>query len=104
MRGRCCFKCQHRLVIPFKDCPAHLEWDPGAGGFWKRIIEWDKVPRCRLDPTLMVSMGGDTTMVCDRFELDTERWHSLHEQEWEYRVRVKHAQARGGQTTLEVYQ
>ena len=40
MRGACCFKCAHRLVIPFKDCPAHPEWDPGAGGFWKRVIGW----------------------------------------------------------------
>lgn len=52
----------------------------------------------------MSDIRTDVTVECDRFELDTERWHSLHEQKWEYRVRVKHAQARGGQTTLEAYQ
>ena len=34
-------------------------------------------------------------------ELDRTRWHSLREQEWEYRVRVRHA--KNGQTTLEGY-
>ncbi|QHK17514.1 hypothetical protein JS82_05125 [Methanomassiliicoccaceae archaeon DOK] len=103
MRDRCCFKCRHHYVVPHKDCPSHQVWDTGAGGFWKDVIEWDKVPMCRLDPTVTVAMGGDTRMVCDRFELDRTRWHSLREQEWEYRVRVKHAQARGGQTTLEAF-
>lgn len=103
MRDRCCFKCRHHYVVPHKDCPSHQVWDTGAGGFWKDVIEWDKVPMCRLDPTVTAS-EGDISMVCDRFELDRTRWHSLREQEWEYRVRVRHAQARGGQTTLEVYQ
>lgn len=100
MRDRCCFKCRHHYVVPHKDCPSHQVWDTGAGGFWKDVIEWDRVPMCRLDPTVTVSMG-DVGMVCDRFELDRSRWHSLREQEWEYRVRVRHA--KNGQTTLEGY-
>ena len=93
--GPCCFKCKHRLPMDFKKCPKIPRTD--LHGTIIEDIDWKKVRMCDHNPIGMF-VCGDTHQRCGLFELDTERWHDLKIQAWEWRNMVRQ---RGGQMALE---
>ena len=95
--GACCFKCAYALGLGSK---AGVAVKRDRGGAIVDPLFFDRL--CQHNPDAAGKGRGDASRVCDLFELDRARYHSLNVQLYEWRIASKTASG-NPQTSLDLF-